>query len=166
MVWKFPWFKKFFKLPWFFASALWSYVYVYMDIIRMKVVNNNTDNKIFSIKIIPHKIIVLFANTDSGLLEVSSKYYSPSSTWWDKIMHQEFHFQPFFSILKKVNLFFGTFVVYTLHVYGIYFLVYALHSLSWLFNVPLDTVKHLRSLQSPLPLFTTALVNYCSLYYH
>ena len=46
----------------------------------MKVVNNNTDNKIFSIKIIPHKIIVLFANTDSGSLEVSSKYYSPSST--------------------------------------------------------------------------------------
>ena len=81
-------------------------------------------------------------------------------------MHQEFHFQPFFSILKKVNLFFDIFVVYTLHVYGIYFLVYALHSLSWLFNVPLDTVKHLRPLQSPLSLFTTTLVNYCSLYYH
>ena len=161
MVWKFPWFKRFFKLPCFCSLELCICIHGHN---LNESSNNNTDNKIFCLKIIPHKWIVLFANTDSGSLEVSSKYYSPSSTWWDKITHQEFHFQPFFSILKKVNLFFGTFVVYTLHVYGIYFLVYALHSLSWLFNVPPDTVKHLWSLQSPLPLFTTTLVNYCSLF--
>ena len=38
-------------------------------------------------------------------LEVIGNYYSPSGSWRDTIMHQEFGFRPFFVFLKEINSF-------------------------------------------------------------